>query len=106
MHQDDSITPDMLKSMIDKEEPVKIVDVREEWEFSRYRIPGSISMPLSRFTSLFRSLHPDEKIVMVCESGNRSEQAMQFLHYRGLKNAVNLIDGMNGWIQSGYEVEQ
>lgn len=92
--------------MIERGEPLKIVDVREEWEFGRYRIPGSISMPLSRFTSLFRTLHPDEKIVMVCESGNRSEQATQFLHYRGLKNAVNLIDGMNGWIQSGYEVEQ
>jgi rhodanese-related sulfurtransferase len=106
MREELNLTPETLKAMLERGESVKVVDVREEWEYSRYRIPGSVSMPLSRFTSLFRTLHADEKIVMVCESGSRSEQAAQFLHYRGIKNALNLIDGMNGWIQAGYEVEQ
>jgi len=85
---------------------VSIVDVREEWEFSRYRIKGSQSVPLSLFALSFRSIPRDRTVVIVCEVGERSKQATQFLRNRGWENVFNLEGGINAWMEAGYGLER
>lgn len=78
----------------------RLVDVREEWEFSRGHIPGSELLPLSQFMQRYAELPRDQEIVLVCESGNRSGQAAKFLSRAGYSTVHNLVGGMSAWRRS------
>ncbi|MBX8632051.1 MAG: rhodanese-like domain-containing protein [Thermoplasmata archaeon] len=100
-----NVSADELRSALEKGEDVSIVDVREEWEFSRYRIRNSRCVPLSAFASSFRSIPKEGKVIFVCEVGGRSEQAVQFLRNRGWRNVSNLEGGISSWMQAGFELD-
>jgi 3-mercaptopyruvate sulfurtransferase SseA len=57
------IMPAELKALIDKAEPVVIVDVRSAQEFYGMHIAGSVSVPLANINSLVDALPREMSIV-------------------------------------------
>jgi rhodanese-related sulfurtransferase len=47
-------------------------------------------------------LDKDKSYLLVCRSGNRSQQAAELLTANGFKNVFNMTGGMNEWT---YEIE-
>jgi len=75
--------------------PVRLVDVREAWEWDARRIPGILLMPMSEFSARCRSeLDPDEAIICVCEHGIRSARAAEYLQALGYAEAATMSGGM------------
>ncbi len=73
-----------------KEENVKIIDVRETYEYSSDHIPGSVNFPLSQFANYLPKLKEMQgPIILYCRSGARSGQAVAFLKAQGVNNAFN-----------------
>ena len=56
-----------------------IVDVRSSSEFMGGHVAGSINIPLQEIPKRLAEFKKMEKIILCCASGNRSEQATQFL---------------------------
>jgi nucleotide-binding universal stress UspA family protein/rhodanese-related sulfurtransferase len=67
-----------------------IVDVRspEEWLYDGHA-ECSVNYPLNQFSSKIESLRAYDKVVLVCRSGNRANQAMALLKKAGFKNVEN-----------------
>lgn len=83
---------------------VVVLDVREDWEYAEGHIPGAVLVPLGQIPDRINEIPTDKTVVAVCRSGNRSNQATQFLRQQGFDNIHNMTGGMNSWVQSGYDV--
>jgi len=92
------ITIEELKSRMDKEENLYIIDVREPHEYEAYNI-GAELIPLGTLINSVEDLedYKNEEIVLHCRSGARSGQAKAFLTAHGYTKARNLLGGMMAW---------
>lgn len=71
------------------EQGAMIVDVRTPQEFSDGHLDNAVNFPLSELDKHFKDIDKDKLIVLYCRSGNRSNQAYQYLQSQGFKNLHN-----------------
>lgn len=79
-----------------------LIDVREPGEFFAEHIPDAKSMPLSCFDPTIVPQNGDTKIVLQCQTGNRSVQAAQKMFEMGFKEVFYLKGGLSTWKAAGY----
>lgn len=98
------ITPAELKARLDAGEAVRIVDVREpwEWDVANLEAYGATLLPLQQVPARMGELDPDEEIVLQCHHGGRSAHALEYLRARGYTRLLNLRGGIHAW---AHEVE-
>jgi len=91
-----------LKSRIDRQDSIWILDVREPNEFQICRIPGSTLIPLGelskRLTEVPRGADAPD-IIVHCKMGGRSAKAVSLLRERGFTRLKNLKGGILQWIK-------
>lgn len=94
------ITPEELWSKIKKKEDLVLVDVRQPDEFSDFKIPGSINIPLPELFNKesLDKIPKDKQVVAICPHGNRSMVAVFALARNGM-DALSLTGGLAGWGQ-------
>ncbi len=78
---------------------VVVVDVREPGEYAGEHIPDAISLPLSRFRP--EDLPDTQPVVLYCQSGNRSAQALARVAGRSVRH---LQGGILAWKADGHPV--
>jgi rhodanese-related sulfurtransferase len=77
---------------------VKLIDVREPWEFATARIEGSLLMPMGEVPSrAHQELDPEERLVVLCHHGIRSMNVTVWLRNQGFEHAQSLRGGINAW---------
>lgn len=93
------LTPAELKQRLAKQsfKQIQVIDVRERDEVAGGVIPGAVNIPLSQLRGRVKELNPDEELVIVCRSGNRSFIAAQQLLSQGFTRVWNLRGGMLAW---------
>jgi len=79
---------------------VRILDVREDWEFSRGRVPGAVNVPLKKLPLQAPQLKHDKPYAVICESGSRSRGATNFLLDQGFEGAVSVKGGTSAWART------
>jgi rhodanese-related sulfurtransferase len=104
-----TIGTDEAKGMI--EAGVRVIDVRQPDEWNRGHIAQAELVPLDGIYVFGKSLQelnlsPDEDVIFVCASGQRSSAASEIALVTGLKKVYNLANGMNGWMNRRYPVER
>jgi rhodanese-related sulfurtransferase len=80
----------------------QVLDVREEEEVKKKRIPGSVWIPLGELNKRVHELDKSKEIAVHCESGLRSYKACLRLQHAGIENVKNIDGGMLCW---GYDIE-
>ncbi|NNM71884.1 rhodanese-like domain-containing protein [Enterovirga aerilata] len=85
-----------------REGTITLVDVREPHEFAAGHIPGSVSMPLSRFD--VRSLPKEGRVVFSCAAGVRSKAAIGHCRAAGLPWSEHFPGGFKDWAASGMPI--
>lgn len=98
----DAATVEQLRQRDD----VVILDVREDSEYNDGHIPGATLVPLGQIPNRLAEIPKDKTVIAVCRSGNRSNQATDFLRQQGFDNVHNMAGGMNAWSQAGYQIEK
>ncbi|WP_343319273.1 rhodanese-like domain-containing protein [Arthrobacter sp. TMP15] len=101
-----SIDASTLQSWQDNHEDLMIIDVRNGAEFDSLHIVGSYHVPLAMLSE-----HADEfaakmgtRVVLVCQTGNRAEQARKHLDSVGLAGASVLSGGVPAYAAAGGKV--
>ena len=88
------------RSAHEKAEGIRVVDVRDDFEWRGGHIDGAVHVPLADIPVSLDELRGDSKIVTVCAVGARSAEAAAFLTANGI-DAENLEGGMVAWQQAG-----
>ena len=76
--------------------PLSLIDVRDEGEWRREAIPGSVNIPLEHLRERLAKV-PEGAIVVYCRTGERSSTAASLLEQTGRMNVVDLVGGINAW---------
>lgn len=83
-----------------------LVDIRELWELDMGMIPTARSVPLDQILDGTTTFPDDETVVLYCQAGSRSAQAVETLRARGLTNVRDLAGGVNAWTQAGLPLKR
>ncbi len=85
---------------------VRVLDVREDWEFRRGRVPGAISAPLGLLPQRAADLPRDKPYAVICESGSRSLSATSLLLSQGFEGAASVRGGTSAWARTNRPLER
>ena len=78
-----------------------LVDIREPWEREIVAIDGSALVPMSQLLGEAAStvMAPDDRIVLYCHHGSRSDYARGVLLDNGFTNVTHLAGGVDDWVR-------
>ena len=88
------ISPEEVHAAVERGDAVRLVDVRQPWEYQSRRIAGAILLPLGDLPRRASELDPAEAIVCICEHGIRSRHAADFLAAQGFSAVTTMTGGM------------
>jgi thioredoxin 1 len=81
-----------------------VLDVREEQEYAAGHVPGAVHIPMNEVPGRLDELPADQRVHVICQSGNRSRSVVDYLSQQGV-DAVNVSDGTAGWAARGWPME-
>jgi len=93
------LTPAQLKEMLDNEEDIVLVDMRNEYEFNIGRFRNAVALPMKNFRELPQAVKKieslkDKRIVAYCTGGIRCEKASAYLNEIGFKDVSQIKGGI------------
>lgn len=75
----------------------QFIDVRTPGEFKGNHIRGFRNIPLDQLLLSSDSLSKDKEVVLICQSGMRSNKASKSLRKSGFNKVTNVKGGMSTW---------
>ncbi|OIJ14403.1 rhodanese [Anaerobacillus alkalilacustris] len=90
------ITTEELKTKL-KRKDIQFVDVRTLGEFTSNHIKRFKNIPLHELTLKSEKLTKDKEVVVICQSGMRSNKAAKLLKKMGFQQITNVKGGMSSW---------
>ena len=95
-----TITATELKGMLDRDDDIFLVDVREPNEYEIVSIPGAVLIPKDQFLSgaALERLPQDKRVVLHCKSGVRSAECLAVVKNAGFADAAHVGGGVLAWI--------
>ena len=94
---DEVTVQDMKKALDNPKLGIKVIDVREPFEYEIARIEGVPLLPMSELQKRFTELDPNTQYYLLCKVGARSHSAVEFLREQGFKYVKNVKGGTNAW---------
>jgi len=88
-------TSELKKELNDKNK--QFVDVRTPGEYNGNHIKSFKNIPLHQLANKANQLSKDKEIVVICQSGMRSQKASKLLKKLGFTNVTNVKGGMSNW---------
>ena len=91
------INPEELDRLFSSNEDFQLVDVREEDEYAAFNIGGEL-ISLKHILNNAGKIKRDKKVVLHCQMGSRSKQAIHLLEEKfGFDNLYNLKGGLTAY---------
>lgn len=107
-HYDTFLSAVELQGIIDHKN-VRLVDLREGWEYNGGHIPNSINIPFSEL-ELHRlraeGITKDNRLILYDTDGSRSMIALDMTEHFGYNNVQVLEGGFNAWVGKEFILEQ
>ncbi len=96
------------RALLERGERHVLIDVREDYEWARGRLPGAMHLGRGVLERDIESYFADRATPLVCYCGGgyRSVLACDSLRRMGYTNAVSLAGGYRGWQGAGHPVEK
>jgi rhodanese-related sulfurtransferase len=97
-------TVEAVKARLDKGEPFFLIDVREESEWNKDRLPRAIHMSKGVIERDIEQQVPDRgaEIILYCGGGFRSALAADNLQKMGYTRVISMDGGIRDWRGKGY----
>ena len=85
------------KALDDPKLGIKLLDVREPFEYEIAHINGAPLIPLGDLSRRFTELDPNSQYYIYCKTGVRSLNAVRFLKEQGFKYTKSVKGGIDAW---------
>ena len=93
-----NISIDELKEMYNSNTQFQVIDVRDEWEQPRINKSNVLIAPLDELDDFVEKIAQDKKVVIICQHGIRSVDALETLKREyDFNNLINLKGGIVSW---------
>ena len=83
--------------------PVRLIDVREKFEYDSGHVPGAEWIPMSLVPLRVEEFRAQQPAYVICRTGNRSGQVVMWLAQRGIQ-AINVDGGTEAWQRAGFDI--
>jgi molybdopterin/thiamine biosynthesis adenylyltransferase/rhodanese-related sulfurtransferase len=94
----DEVTVQEMKKALDNPSlNIKVIDVREPFEYDIAKVEGVPLLPMSQLNERFTELDPNQQYYLHCKVGGRSLQALGFLRQQGFKYIKSVKGGITAW---------
>jgi adenylyltransferase/sulfurtransferase len=95
------ITPEDLKTRLDRNDRPLLLDVRQDWETKLCRLDNAVHIPIEEIEVRTDELDRQDEIVVYCHQGVRSAAVAQYLRdHHGFTNVKNLAGGLDLWART------
>jgi adenylyltransferase/sulfurtransferase len=94
---DEVTVQEMKRALDDPKLGIKVIDIREPFEYEIARIDGVPLLPMSELQNRFTELDPNTQYYLHCKVGSRSLSALSFLREQGFKYVKSVKGGINAW---------
>lgn len=92
-----SISTEELQKLL--EEKVQLIDVRTSEEFETYHLPKSVLIPLQELEANAAKINFSIPVYLICQSGKRSETAVQLLQEKYPESSLfSILGGLNQYM--------
>lgn len=93
------ITPGEVKDLIDRGQPLRLIDVREPAEHAICHIEGARLIPMRSIPEHLNELDDEAEppIVVFCHHGVRSLSVVDWLRAHGVSNCRSMAGGIDLW---------
>jgi putative YphP/YqiW family bacilliredoxin len=91
------LSAETAKAMYDGDDKPAMLDVREDYEIEAGSIEGYQKVTNELAQEIISTWPKDRSIVVYCQHGVRSVQAVQYLRGQGFTNAYSLEGGYDAW---------
>jgi len=88
-------TAELKKELHDKNK--QYIDVRTPGEFKTKNIREFKNIPLHQLANKADQLSKEKEVIVICQSGMRSNKASKLLKKKGFKQVTNVKGGMSAW---------
>ena len=101
-------TVEEVRAMLDRDEQLVFVDVREDSEWAKDHIPGAIHLGKGVIERDVEARFPDTEapLVLYCGGGYRSALAADNLQKMGYTNVISMDGGIRAWREQGHPLEK
>jgi rhodanese-related sulfurtransferase len=82
-----------------------LLDVRTQEEWDEFHVPGTTLIPLDELPDRLAEVPEDREIVVICRSGNRSQEGRDILVDAGFTQVSSMSGGLKEWGSLGYPLE-
>jgi len=104
--QIEEVTPEQVREMQERNDPVVYLDVREPNEWNLGHLPKAIHLPRGNLEGKVEGLiDRGSKVVIYCARGNRSALAALTMKQMGYDNVSSMAHGIQGWGDINGEIE-
>jgi sulfur-carrier protein adenylyltransferase/sulfurtransferase len=95
-----------IHQLLQKKQPVVLLDIREKEEIVLGYIQGATFIPQGLLNEKAESLLPDKNVpvVVYCAGGIRSLAAAKLMKKKGYTNVFSMAKGIDGWKKAGFAV--
>lgn len=100
-----SVSPARTQALIESDEPVAVLDVREPLEYARGHVPACTPVPRRTLERRLPALVPNSRTpVILCDRrGERGPADARWLERLGRGSVSYLEGGMEAWVSEGYD---
>ena len=104
--QGSEVSVEETHQLLQKKEPLVLLDIREKEEIALGYIRGAVFLPQGFLSEKLESFLPDKNasVVVYCAGGVRSLAAAKLMKEKGYTSVSSMAKGIDGWKAAGYEV--
>lgn len=92
-----SISSLQLKELMNKGVKLRLLDVREYFEWDICHIEGSDNIPMNLIDECIEEIDKNVSTVVICHHGVRSQNVIHYLEVKGFDRLINLEGGIHSW---------
>ncbi len=81
-----------------------LLDVRTQEEWEMYHVDGATMIDLQVLPAHVDEVPFDQDVIIICNSGNRSQEARDILLAAGHTSVTSIAGGIQGWMAAGHDV--
>lgn len=87
-----------------QQEGAQLIDVREPSEFAAGHAKGARNIPLNQLANRLSELHSSRPVLVICQSGSRSQTAQKLLQRQKIEHVLNVRGGTGAWRAAGLPI--